>query len=142
MSENKTQHPEYVEDIPNKLIPADASLSDDELLQGGLTRVSGWMRTKSSKNAERQRRKRERDAAGENGKKPIRQINLQAPNDDNARDALKRVTKQLVDGDLSPSDLDVMGRIDTMRLGIDASRILAAGGLKAAIMRRLLKSGH
>lgn len=142
MSENKTQHPEYVEDIPNKLIPADASLSDDELMQGGLTRVSGWMRTKSSKNAERQRRKRERDAAGEDGKKPIRQINLQAPNDDNARDALKRVTKQLVDGDLSPSDLDVMGRIDTMRLGIDASRILATGGLKAAIMRRLLKSGH
>jgi|Cruoilmetagenom7_1024161.scaffolds.fasta_scaffold13339_7 hypothetical protein len=139
---NKTQSPEYVEDVPNKLIPADASLSDDELVQGGLTRVSGWMRTKSSKNAERQRRKRERDAAGEDGKKPVRQINLQAPNDDTTRDALKRVTKQLVDGDLSPSDLDVIGRLDTMRLGIDTHRILTAGGWKAAVMRRLLKAGH
>jgi len=143
LSENsKNQHPEYVEDVPNRLIPADASLSDEQLVEGGLTRVSGWMRTKSSKNAERQRRKRERDAAGETGKTPSKQLNLQAPIDEPARDALKRVSKQLLEGDLSPSDLDVIGRLDTMRLGISTHRILTAGGWRAAIMRRLLKSGH
>ena len=141
MPQNPGQRPtEYVEDVPNKPIDTDAALTDDELVAGGMAPVHGWMRTKASKNAIRQRKSRARKQEGADGRAPRRQLNLQAPVDDASRDALKRVADQLVDGDLSPSDLDVMGRLDTMRLGIDAHRILTAGGFRASILRRLLKS--
>ncbi len=133
---------EYIEDIPDKPISIEDSLADKELIQGGMRSMKVWVRTKSSKNAERKRKQRERDEAGEDGKTPVRQLNLQAPVDDPSRDALKLVNKQLVDGDLSPSDLDVIGRLDVMRTGATANRILEAGGWRAAIMRRLLQSGH
>ena len=131
-------HAQYIEDIPNKPLAADAALTDDELVAGGMAPVQGWMRTKASKNAIRQRRAKAKKASGEDGRAPRRQLNLQAPTDDASRNALKQVAERLIDGDLSPSDLDVMGRLDTMRLGIDAQRIIMAGGWRAAILRRLL----
>lgn len=138
----ESKHPEYIEDIPDKPITIDASLPDEQLIEGGLTPVTGWMRTRSSRNAERQRKKKEKAASGADGKPPRKQLNLEAPVDEAARESLKRVTKQLLEGDLSPSDLDVIGRVDVMRLGTAAHRILTAGGWRAAIMRRLLGPGH
>jgi hypothetical protein len=138
----ESKHPEYIEDIPDKPITIDASLPDERLIEGGLTPVTGWMRTRSSRNAERQRRKKAKAASGEDGKPPRKQLNLEAPIDDAARNALKRVSKQLVEGDLSPGDLDVIGRVDVMRTGTAVHRILAAGGWRAAIMRRLLGPGY
>ena len=133
---------EYIEDIPNRPIIADAALTDDELVAGGMAPVQAFMRTKASKNAIRQRKAKAKREAGADGQAPRKQLNIQAPEDDASRDALKRVAELMVAGDLSPSDLDVMGRLDTMRLGIDTQRTIMAGGWKAAILRRLLKSGN
>ena len=133
---------EYIEDIPDKPISIEDSLPDKELIKGGMRPVKVWVRTNSSKNAERKRKQREEDEKGKDGKRPIKQLNLQSPIDDASRDALKLVNKQLVDGDLSPSDLDVIGRLDVMRTGAATNRILEAGGWRAAIMRRLLGSGY
>lgn len=140
MAEKPGQAPaEYIEDIPNRPIDTDTALSNDELIQGGLAPVQAFMRTKSSKNALRQRRAKAKREAGADGRTPSKQLNIIAPADEAARVALKTVAERLIDGDLSPPDLDLMGRLDTMRLGIDAHRILTAGGWKAAILRRLLK---
>lgn len=130
---------EYIEEIPDKLIDIDAALTDDELIHGGLAPVQAFMRTKASKNALRQRRAKAKKAQGADGATPSKQLNITAPVDDDARTALKITAQRLIDGDLSPSDLDVMGRLDTMRLGIDAHRILTAGGWRATVLRRLLK---
>lgn len=140
MAEKPGQTPaEYIEDIPDKLIDIDAALTDDELIHGGMAPVQAFMRTKASKNALRQRRSKAKKEEGADGRAPRKQLNLQAPVDDASRAALKAVSERLVDGDLTPSDLDVMGRLDTMRLGIDAHRILTAGGWRATVLRRLLK---
>lgn len=139
MAEKPGQAPaSHVEDIPNKPLATDAVLTDGELIAGGLAPVQGWMRTKASKNALRQRKAKAKRESGEDGRAPRKQLNLQAPADESARAALKVVSDRLIDGDLSPSDLDVMGRLDTMRLGIDAQRIIMAGGWRATILRRLL----
>ena len=140
MTKKTGQEPsKYIEDLPNRPIITDAALTDDELIDGGLAPVQAFMRTKASKNAIRQRRAKAKREEGADGIIPRKQLNLQAPADDASRTALKKVADLMVAGDLSPSDLDVMGRLDTMRLGIDTQRTIMAGGWRAALLRRLIR---
>lgn len=132
------KRPEHIEDIPDHPISVDDSLSDEELRAGGMVPVGGWMRTRSSRNAERVKKAKAKAASGEDGKTPRRQLNLQAPTDEASRTALKQVSERLLAGDLEPADLDVLGRVDTMRLGIKAGQVYAAGGWRAAFLRKLL----
>jgi hypothetical protein len=134
----KDKRPEYVEEIPDKLIDANASLTDDQLKSGGMTPVAVWVRTRSSANALRKQRARDKAEAGSKEKAPYKQLNISAPVEKEARDALKNVAKLMLDGDLSPSDLDVMGRLDTMRHGIKVGHIYSTGGWRAVLLRKIL----
>lgn len=131
--------PDHIEDIQNGMLDASKVLTDDELAAGGVVPVQAYMRTKASKNAVRKRRAKAKALEDDT---PRKQLNLMAPADPVARDALKQVAERLVDGDLIPADLDLMGRVDTIRLGMSANKVLTAGGWRAAIMRHLLKSGN
>ena len=124
----------HIEDIESRPLDANALLSDEQLAAGGVVPVHAYMRTRVSKAAERQRRARAKKK--DEGQ---RQLNLNAPADDAARDALKKVSQQLLDGDVSPSDLDLAGRVDIMRLGRDVNRTLNAGGFRAILLRKILK---
>ena len=130
--------PDHIEDIQNGMLDASKVLTDDELAAGGVVPVQAYMRTKASKNAVRKRRAKAKALEDDT---PRKQLNLMAPADPVARDALKQVAERLVDGDLIPADLDLMGRVDTIRLGMSANKVLTGGGWRAAIMRHLLKSG-
>jgi hypothetical protein len=131
--------PDHVEDVPNGMIDTTKVLTDDELAAGGVVPVQAFMRTRASKNAIRKRKQAQRAEKGADGRAPRKQLNIVAPADPAARDALKRVAERLVDGDLSPSDLDLMGRVDNIRLGDTVSKALIAGGLRAVLLRKLLK---
>ena len=141
MTEKTGQHekkstPDHVEDVPNGMLDTSKILTDDELAAGGVVPVQAYMRTRASKNAVRKRRAK---AKALEDKTPRKQLNVMAPADAAARDALKRVAERLVDGDLSPSDLDLMGRVDNIRLGDAVSKALIAGGFRAILLRKLLK---
>ena len=132
--------PDHVEDIKDGLIDSAKVLDDSELAAGGIVPVSAYMRTRTSRNALRQRKAKAKAEAGDDGRVPRKQLNLQAPADDASREALKKLVAEMVEGHVLASDLDTLGRIDTMRLGQDAQRTLNAGGWRAAILRILLKS--
>lgn len=135
---DRTPAPNHVEDVTDALIDSAKVLDDDELAAGGVVPVQAYMRTRTSRNALRQRKAKARAQAGADGRVPRRQINLQAPTDDASREALKKLAAAMVDGEVIASDLDTLGRLDTMRLGQDAQRTLNAGGWRAALLRRLL----
>ena len=140
--EPRTPAPDHVEDIANGLIDAAKVLDDDELAAGGVVPVRAYMRTRTSRNALRQRKAKAKAEQGADGRVPRKQINLVAPADDASRDALKKLVSEMVEGHVLASDLATLGRIDTLRLGQDAQRALNAGGWKALLLRRLLKSGN
>lgn len=131
----KLEMPEVLEDIPDRLISISDSLSDAELIEGGMTPVRGWMRTRSSKNAERVKKAKARREQGADGRAPRKQLNIEAPVDPEARDALKRIAALMLDGDILASDLDAI-----ISNGLAVQQIYEKGGLKASILRRLLKS--
>jgi len=131
----KKNIPDHIEDVQSGMLDASKVLTDDDLAAGGVVPVQAYMRTKASKNAVRKRRAK---AKALEGGTPRKQLNIVAPADPAARDALKRTADRLVDGDLSPSDLDLMGRVDNIRLGDAVSKVLIAGGLRAVLLRKLL----
>jgi hypothetical protein len=93
---------DYIEDAEKAGPPLlDRTFSDEELDRGGLVPVKAFVRSKTSKNAERVRKAAERREKGENG--PARkQINLQAPVDDDARKLLQEINSSLLDGSATP----------------------------------------
>lgn len=128
--------PDHVEDVQGGMLDASKVLTDEDLAAGGVVPVQAYMRTKASKNAVRKRKAKAKALEGDS---PRKQLNVLAPAEPAARDALKRVAERLIDGDLLPSDLDLMGRVDNIRLGDAASKVLISGGWKAMVLRKVLK---
>jgi hypothetical protein len=96
---------EYIEDA-ERAGPAalNETYSDEQLDSAGLIAVKAFVRSKASKNAERVRRNKERREKGEIG--PARkQLNLQAPVDDNAREILKELNTAMLEEALTPEDV-------------------------------------
>ena len=139
---DRTPAPDHIEDVKDALIDSAKILDDAELAASGVVPVQAYMRTRTSRNALRQRKAKAKAEEGADGRVPRKQINLQAPADDASRDALKRLVSKMVEGHVIASDLDTLGRIDTMRIGQSAQRTLNAGGWKAFLLRRLLKAGN
>lgn len=102
-----TEQPKkYIEDTESGLQNADDVLTDEELTAGGLVPVTTFARTKASKNALRVKKSKARKAAGEGGRVPVKQLNLQAPASDDGRAALKKFNDQLLKHDASPAKLE------------------------------------
>lgn len=96
---------DYIEDAENSGPPAmEKTLSDEDLDRAGLVAVKAFVRSKASKNAERVRKAAERREKGENGP-PRKQLNLQAPVDEDARTVIKELTAAMVDEALTPDDI-------------------------------------
>jgi hypothetical protein len=106
MSNSEAQAPlfKFIDEVDGPPIEIENVLTDENLNAGGLVPVSAWMRTKSSANALRQAKKKEKAETLE-GKK---QLNLIAPVDEASRDALKVAAAALSDGRLSPDALRVL----------------------------------
>jgi predicted nucleic acid-binding Zn-ribbon protein len=101
---------DYIEDAENGGPPVlEKTLSDEDLDSAGLVAIKAFVRSKASKNAERVRRAAERREKGENGP-PRKQLNLQAPVEDDAREVLKQLNSALLDHSLTPDDIkDALG---------------------------------
>lgn len=129
----------YVEELSDAPISIDAVLSDDDLAKGGLAPIQTWARTQSSKNALRSQRAKERAEKGEAG--PARkQLNLQAPVDEPSREAIKTLTAELLEGRVSPEGVLIAARdAGAAELGAHVQALIDAGGLRARILRRILK---
>jgi hypothetical protein len=96
---------EYIEDAERAGPPAlEKTFSDEDLDQAGLIAVKAFVRSKASKNAERVRKAAERREKGENGP-PRKQLNLQAPVDEEARTVIKELTAAMLDEALTPADI-------------------------------------
>lgn len=146
----------YLEEIKDRPVDVDAVLTDDELEAGGLAPIAAYVRTKSSKNALRIQKARAKAEAGTDGT-PRRQLNIVAPADDASRNALKAASDALLQGIRSPAEIMAAltgeavqqpapapaepARVideEALTTGLKAKTILAAGGIRAAILRRLL----
>ena len=123
--------PEYIENIPNTPANPDAVLDNDALETGGLVRVSAWMRTKSSANALRVKKHQKRAEAGELGE-PRKQLNIQAPVDEEARDALKMASAALIDKKITPKDLHDVSRLKSRMLELEYELELAEKQIEKA----------
>lgn len=96
---------DYIEDAENAGPPAlEKTLSDEELESAGLVGVKAFIRSNVSKNAERVRKAAERRERGENGP-PRKQLNLQAPVQEEARNVIKELNSALLDQVLTPDDI-------------------------------------
>jgi hypothetical protein len=96
---------EYIEDAERAGPPAmEKTFSDEDLDQAGLVAVKAFVRSKASKNAERVRKAAERREKGENGP-PRKQLNLQAPVSDDAREILKELNAAMLEEALTPEDI-------------------------------------
>lgn len=126
---------EHIEEVPNRPMDAERALSDEDLAAGGVVPVKAYMRTKASKNALRQKKAK---AKALNSDNPRKQLNLMAPADDAARNALKAVAEKMSDGKITAADIDKIDNPDVIRLGSNAMKVLENGGLKATILRRIL----
>lgn len=130
---------DYLEDVSETPLDPELSITDEELQLAGLVPITAFMRTRSSKNAERIRKSREKTEAGSDDTSPRKQLNLTAPADDQARDALKALSAALIDGDTTPDLIKTaLNNSDAVRIGKHVQRVLADGGLKALLLRRLL----
>lgn len=126
---------EHIEEVPNRPMDAERALSDEELAAGGVVPVKAYMRTKASKNALRQKKAKEKAL---NSDTPRKQLNLMAPADDQARNALKAVAEKMSDGQITAADLEQLDNPTLLQLGSAVDKVLKAGGIKAALLRRLL----
>lgn len=111
-----------IEDLEFCDAPIDAAavLSDEQLVQGGLVPIQGYMRTRPAANAVRQTRKRQRQRA-----EGLTQLNVVVP--DEAKPALKTMAAALTAGDLDPQMI------------ANVSAILAGGGWRARLVRWLVR---
>lgn len=135
----KEKPQEFIKEIPDKSVEEANALSNDQLTKGGMVQVTSWMRSNSSNAARRSRKAKERAAAGSNGKPAIKQLNLAALADDNARAALKSVSALMIEGKVTAADLEVVGRLRIMRYGAKVDQIYAADGWRAPLLRRILR---
>lgn len=126
---------DHLEDLPSPPMDAGRALSDEELAAGGVVPVKAYMRTKASKNALRQKKAK---AKALNSDTPRKQLNLMAPADDQSRAALKAVAEKMTEGQITAANLEQLDNPSLLQLGSAADQILKAGGLKAALLRRLL----
>ena len=129
--------PSYVEDLDDTPIDIEAVLSDEALVEGGLVPIKAYARTRSSKAALRAKRHRERAEAGEGDRPPKKQLNVMAPPDDDAREAVKQVAEALVEGRMKPADIRSFDS-EVVRLGKAVQGVLARGGIRAAVLRALV----
>jgi chromosome segregation ATPase len=96
---------EYIEDAENGGPPAlEKTLTDEELDGAGMVAVKAFIRSKASKNALRVAKAKKKREEGENG--PARkQLNLQAPVSDDAREILKELNSAMLTEALTPEDI-------------------------------------
>lgn len=95
---------EYIDETKNSGPPAiEKTLSNEQLNSAGLIAVKAFVRSKASKNAERVRKAAERREKGETGP-PRKQLNLQAPIDDDAREVLREMNTALLRHSLTADD--------------------------------------
>lgn len=114
-------------------------LSKADLINGGMVQRTAWVHSPASKNALRVRKAKEKAESGENGKTPSKQLNVTAPVDGAARNALKKLSARMLSGDVTADDLKALGRSDIIRFGSRVDQIYRKGGLRARLLRRLLK---
>lgn len=127
----------YVEDITDNPVDPETVLDDATLIESGLVPVRAFIRTKSSKAAIRAKRHRERAEAGHQNQPPKKQLNVMAPMDPESRMAVKVVAEALVEGRLKPMDLKELNS-DSHRFGQAVKLVLARGGIRAAVLKRIL----
>ena len=127
----------HVEDIGNEPIDVEAVLSDEALIEGGLVPIKAFARTRSSKAALRAKRHRERAEAGEGERRPKKQLNVMAPPDPDARDAVKLMVEALVEGRIKAADVRSLDG-DAFRLGKAVQGVLDRGGIRAVALRALV----
>ncbi|MFO1291749.1 MAG: hypothetical protein U1F07_01585 [Rubrivivax sp.] len=90
-SSNSNAAPDVIERVPDAPMDCAAALSDDALAASGLVKVAAYIRTKSSANATRVRKSRQKAAdAG------VRQLNVVVPLAAHA--AMKAIAKDLQQG--------------------------------------------
>lgn len=136
--------PKYIEDVEDQPIADDAALSNEALEAGGIVPITAFVRTRSSSNAIRQRRKKMEAAKPKpDGKAPRAQLNIVAPTDEGARDILKKAAAALVDGTLTGDALRVAlvpvpQDAEDRRIGGQVRAILDRGGWQAMILRHLI----
>lgn len=95
-------HPPQALSLPDDI---QSEISDEELEEGGMQRVTAWVRGGlPSGNAKRVQKSRDAAAKGANGP-PRKQLNVTAPADKDAREVLKVISAALVDGEVTPDDL-------------------------------------
>lgn len=146
----KSNRPKVTEDILERHISALETpknsdtlvrnvLSKADLVNGGMVQRTSWIHSPASKNALRVRKAKEQAESGENGKTPSKQLNVTAPVDRDARNALKKLSALMLSGDVTADDLKVLGRSDIIRFGSRVDQIYTKGGLRARLLRRLLK---
>lgn len=119
---------DYIENAHHAGPPMmEKTFSDKELNNAGLIAVKAFVRSKTSKNAERVRKAKERRESGDNGP-PRKQLNLQAPIDDEAREVLREMNTALLKHSLTAQDIrEVLGQkaMDWRQRALDAERALA-----------------
>jgi len=133
----KTPASDHIEDIEDAPIEVGSVLSDEALIDGGLVPIRAYARTRSSKAALRAKRHRERVAAGQGDAPPRKQLNVMAPLDEDARNAVKQVAEALIEGRIKPADTQRFGD-NASRLGKAVQSILDRGGIRAMALRVLI----
>ena len=115
------------------------ALSKADLIDRGMVQITSWAHSPESKNALRVRKAKKKAESGENGKTPSKQLNVTAPVDGDARNALKKLSALMLSGDVTADDLKILGRSDIIHFGSRVDQIYKKGGLRARLLRRLLK---
>jgi hypothetical protein len=117
--------------------------SDDDLRARGLTKVTAWVKDKPCKAAGRSKKCRDK-AAAERG---VKQFNVTAPANEDARASIKAVADALINGRLDPRTLHTValgavpdqGVTEGLSPDLAACRqTLEAGGWRGWALRRLV----
>ena len=133
------------DDIPNDdlTIEPEQVLTDDDLATSGIVPVKAYMRSAKSKHALRQKKHKEKAEQGSADKAPRKQLNVVAPVDDDAREALKDISAQMLEGEITVHEARVFASNRDYReqldLGVKAAAVMNAGGLRGFFIRRWLK---
>jgi len=131
---------DYIEDLLDSPIEIESVLTHQELVEGGLVPIQAYARTRSSKAAMRAKRHRERLEAGKEDAPPQKQLNVLAPTSEDARKAIKEVANALVEGRITPADVQG-AKSEEIRLGRAVKRVLSRGGVRAAALRMIIGAG-
>lgn len=155
-------HLKHIEDVAEVELPLDdKTLTDSELEQAGLVKTSAFVRTKKSKNALRiEKHKQKKSELG------VKQLNIEVP--EQHRDAFKAIAKELATkGTIQQSNMDYFSQLvaadknttenkktasleartsektslpdECVKVGNKCAEIVAKGGLKAWILKKIVK---